>query len=103
MGEMLDLARKLAARTTAYELWQEKVAKNFFMDVKSNKTGNFKNLIFYIYILDVNILRELLETWKTKKFPHCKEIVYIMECLSQYEKIYSAIYKIIHPKIRLRF
>lgn len=53
--------------------------------------------------LDIDMLRELFERWKTKMFPHCKESAYITDILTKYEKIHFGINKIIHPKIRLRY
>lgn len=44
MAEMLDLARKLAYRTTAYELWQKKVDK-IMLKTNTEKIGI---LIFFV-------------------------------------------------------
>lgn len=43
-----------------------------------------------------------METWKTNRYPHCKEITDIMDKVSRFDKIASSVYKIINRKIRLR-
>lgn len=109
MEDFIPLAQKLAQRTTAFEEWKKQIS--VMRMLASDKEGNSEKLstlyakilgLIIVKFLDIFTLRELINHWKSSRYPHCEEIVYVQGMVNNFDKIASTACKVINRKIRLR-